>query len=448
MKKIIKIILIISLIVFVVDFFTLINQSVSVSEFWRDIGKYIANGSLIVFILSVFYLFISWLINIFKKRKELKSGQPEISNKESLEKPKEKKEWQPVNIVLGLLIIGCAFYFSFPKSSFIAIARLIPAILLIFTKKNNLFVFIVLILFSATLLLLPTLDAFLILVSAIYMFFSSILRTLKVKRYIAIGLIIASIFGLWMFKEMIFDKMQSYAPQGMNLKKELSGSNSIELISFNNEVSTEFNKGQVIYPRETGLQKGVKYACMVVSKAGLVIPLDRWPIFKSDRSGGVFKSGGFNDGEWLPLDTGDYTIQLVRIEERQGVIIAESNFSIVPYDKQTLSKMTAYFTVEGDPNKYYGSYTRKGNKSESVTAWIQSEKGETISGTVKDYMSNLEGVIDEKSWIGVTEKPFKTDPSGEPVHLGNLSGNPLPGVYNHEIIVDGKTIFHLKYFCF
>jgi hypothetical protein len=36
-------------------------------------------------------------------------------------------------------------------------------------------------------------------------------------------------------------------------------------------------------------------------------------------------------------------------------------------------------------------------------------------------------------------------PNGEPVSLRNLSGNPPPGIYHYEIIIDGKVVFDLKY---
>ena len=44
--------------------------------------------------------------------------------------------------------------------------------------------------------------------------------------------------------------------------------------------------------------------------------------------------------------------------------------------------------VDGDPNKYYDSYTKKESGSVSVTAWVQAPAGEVISGTVKFFMTN------------------------------------------------------------
>ncbi|OGC39050.1 hypothetical protein A3K42_01045 [candidate division WWE3 bacterium RBG_13_37_7] len=62
-------------------------------------------------------------------------------------------------------------------------------------------------------------------------------------------------------------------------------------------------------------------------------------------------------------------------------------------------------------------------------------------------MTDLNGVFIENSWIGVSETPFTTGSSGEPISLGSMSGNPLPGIYNYEIIIDDNVVFHLKYIC-
>jgi len=188
--------------------------------------------------------------------------------------------------------------------------------------------------------------------------------------------------------------------------------------------------------------------------------LGRWPVFKIKTNGeavqrgmvinwldlkNVALHGGFNRDGWFPLSLGDYTIQLIKIEKAKRTIVAESDFSIAPYGKEVLSKLTAYLTVEGDPNKYYDSYIKKGK--DSVTAWVQSPPGEVISGTMKFFMTNLEGEIEKTSWIGVSEEPFRTNSDGEPVSLRNLSGNPLPGVYHYEIFIDGNSVFDLKYDC-
>ncbi len=364
---------------------------------------------------------------------------------EEIKATKEKKRWQPVNIILGLLIAGCVVYFVWPGSPALAIARLIPVVLLVLTRKNNIFAAIVLFLFGLTLFLLPTFDALLLLVSAAYLFFSAILGMFKVKRPVAIGLAIALVLGLWAFKVLTLDKMQSFVPENsITIVKEINSENGIELVDEAGKTATTFHSGQGMFAKETGLWKGVSYAHRIINKAGeVVIPLDKWPVFETQHDGGVVRSGEFNAGEWLPLNIGDYTLQLVKIEKPRGAIIAESDFSIVPYDKQTLSKLTAYLTVKGDSNKYYDSYTKKG--SDSVTAWVQSADGESISGTVRFYLTNRDGVIDKTSWIGVTEEAFRTNPNGEPVSLRNLSGNPPPGIYHYEIIVDGKVVFDLKY---
>lgn len=371
------------------------------------------------------------------------SGRMEYMSEENVTETKEEKKRQPVNIILGLLIIGLIFYFCWPKSSFLAFVRLIPASVITLTRKNNIFASIVLFIFGLTILFLPTFDAFLLLVSAVYMFFSAVLRMFKVKQFVIIGLVIALILGLWAFKMLTWDKMQTFVPEGsITIVKELDSENGMELVTDMDKVSTMFNAGQVIYPKLKGLKKDTSYAFRIINKSGdVVIPLDKWPVFKTKNDGGVVRGGEFNNGDWLPLNISDYTIQLVKIEEPRGTIVAESNFSIVPYDKQKLSKLTAYLTAGNDSKKYYDSYTVKG--SDSVTAWIQSSKEEAISGKVRFFKTNYNGDIEKTAWD--RESAFKTNPDGEPVSLGNLSGNPSPGIYHYEIIIDGNVVFHLKH---
>jgi hypothetical protein len=93
----------------------------------------------------------------------------------SEEKIKEKKKWQPVNIILGLLILSTNFYFfkSLPPPIFLLYIP--PAIILILTRKNNFFSFLILFAVGLTASLIITFDGFLILGSAVYMFFSTIL---------------------------------------------------------------------------------------------------------------------------------------------------------------------------------------------------------------------------------------------------------------------------------
>jgi len=452
MKKVTKILLIVSPIVLIADFFILINQNNPVGPFWRKAGDFIGIGSLIVFVLCVFYLLTSWLISLFKKRRELKNSKPESQPKTETkpEKIREKKRWQPVNIILGLIIIGCVLYFSLPHSSFIAILRLIPAVILILTKKNNIFTAIALCLFGLTLFLLPSLDAFLLLVAAVYMFFSALLRMYKVKWHVVIGLAVAVVFGLVGFYTLAIEKMQTFVSESsLVIVREIDDRSGITLSSTGNEadISTTFNPRQPIYPIEKGLQKDVDYACRIINKTGeAVIPLDKWPVFKLKENSDSVQRGVFNDADYLPLHTGDYNIQLVRLEKEQGIIVAESVFSVVLYDKQILSEFVAYLTEDSHPGeKYFYSYTVNNtgeNDKFSVSVWAQTPKGKTISGTVKFFKTNYDGVIEKTPWD--SERGFKTNSNGEPVSISSMSGRIPPSIYHFQIAVEDDILADLK----
>ncbi|MDO8886830.1 hypothetical protein [Candidatus Oleimmundimicrobium sp.] len=78
MKKIALIAISISVLIVIIDFVTLCNQSLAVAPFWRCAGQFIGLGCLIVFGLCLLYLFISWFINPFrvsKIRSEIETGQ-------------------------------------------------------------------------------------------------------------------------------------------------------------------------------------------------------------------------------------------------------------------------------------------------------------------------------------------------------------------------------------
>ena len=141
------------------------------------------------------------------------------------------------------------------------------------------------------------------------------------------------------------------------------------------------------------------------------------------------------------MHTGGYTIQLVRLEKEQGIIVAESNFSVIPYDKQTLSELVAYLTVDNDPNKYYDSYTVKTDEF-GVTAWVQIPKGKMVSGTVKFFKTNYDGVIEKTPWDSV--RGFKTNSNGEPVSISGMSGRIPPGIYHFQIAVEDDILADLK----
>jgi hypothetical protein len=384
------------------------------------------------------------------------------SSKEKIAKPSEKKKWQPLNIALGTLVAALVYFFCRPvywaDASVVVYVRLIPVIALILTRRNNLFSFFILLLIGLTTISFPTLDGFFVLGLAIYMFVSSILRIFKVQKHMLIGLAVSLIIGLGFY----WDHVHAFvAESSLDITKKINSGVYIELGDSTGAALTAFSFNQMITPRQRGLEVGKSHAYRVLDKSGnVVIPLDKWQVFKSGtkdktyRYGKItewfnFKNvalrGTFNFSVWLPLDIGDYTIQLVKIEKPVGTIIAEKSFSIVPYSAETLSNITAYLLVEGDPNKYYDSYTKKGK--DSVTVNVQSSKGDVVSGKIKSYMTTLEGKMQENSWIGVTENTFSTNPDGEPIALGGMGGNPAIGIYNYEIIINNKVMFHLKYIC-
>ena len=452
-----------AVIVFFLNFLTLGNREVIDNQITNQIAFVLPLLCVLVFLFGV----IKTLYAFFSKNKEAKKINREREEEqglkhvsaENIKKPKEKKKWQPVNIMMGLLMIGFIVYFnrsSKGPESVVAYSRCIPAIALILTRKNNIFMLSVLLFFGITIFFLPTADTFIFFVAILYMFFSTILRLFKIKWHIAIGLVAALVIGLG----LLWENANIVVPENsLTIIKETDNDISIELVDDTGKISTTFNSNRVISLSGKGLPEGIWYACRIIlarEEGRAVYQLDNWPIFKIKKTGDVVQRGiitrwlnlkdvavrnEFNKDFWLPLTIDDYTLQLVKIERSEGIIVAERNFSIVAYDKEAISKLTAYIMVEGDLNKYYDSYTRKG--SEGISVWVHSLKGEVISGTVKRYITNYEGDSDKES--SFMESSFSTNINGEPVRLWSFGGNPLPGIYHYEIIIDGNVVFDLKY---
>lgn len=103
-----------AIIVFLLDFFTLGNRQVINNPITNKIAFVIGLICVLVFLFGI----IKTLYDLFTKNKEAKKiireeeeqGLKHMSE-ENIKKTKEKKKWQPVNIMMGLLMIG--FYYLF-----------------------------------------------------------------------------------------------------------------------------------------------------------------------------------------------------------------------------------------------------------------------------------------------------------------------------------------------
>lgn len=377
-------------------------------------------------------------------------------------RPVEKKKWQPLNIALGLVVAVLVYFYCRPVywevASIIVYARLIPAVVLILTRRNNLFSFLILLILGLTSITFPTIDGFFDLGLAIYMFVSAVLRMFRVKKHMLIGFMVFLIITLF----LCLDHLLAFTHEkSLTFTKNADSGVTVELGDSSGQASTVFEYNQMVTPRQRGLDTGKNYAYRVLNEKGdTVIALDNWPVFltlSNDKIyrfgkitdwfslGNVASHGTFNSGIWFPLENGDYTIQLVKIEKNVGTVVAEKSFSIAPYSEKILSDITAYFEVEGDPNKYYDTYSKNPAKLEdSVTVYINSA-GKAVSGTMRSYMTDSEGREVQDPWFKDSEKQFTTSPDGQPLALSNLKGNPPLGIYHYEITINGKVMFHLKY---
>jgi len=281
------------------------------------------------------------------------------------------------------------------------------------------------------------------------------------KRCYVLRIILAIILigGLALFLD---HKLALISERKINLTKDINSEIHVELGDANGKAQTTFNYDQMISPRQRGLKIGDLYAYRVLDKSNkVVIPLDKWPlsITISETSriklGKImhwlnFKDiaihGTFNHGIWLPLNIGDYTIQLVKIVFSKGVIVTESNFSIVAYSKGVVSQVVAYMKVEGETDMYSDVYTKK-RSPEDITVQVKTPEGVVVSGKIKSYLTDYDGKLVENPWIAPSERPFTTRSDGQPLSLGGMGGNPPPGIYNFEILINDNVIAHLKYIC-
>jgi hypothetical protein len=205
--------------------------------------------------------------------------------------------------------------------------------------------------------------------------------------------------------------------------------------------STKFSSGEAIYPQEEGLSKGTVYAFRVVDRNGtVVVPLDQYPYAEIRVGSGIEGAGQFNS-EQNPINPGDYTLQLVKIDKgsKKAFIIAAKNFSIESkYTEEELSNLRAWLVLGEDPNSAHFE-TLQFNAPGSFSVWVQST-GYSISGKSTTSRIQPNG---EKDTSYYRESRFTTDPSGKPVKVFSGSGNFYPGNYPVEIIVEGKVIKQL-----
>jgi hypothetical protein len=277
------------------------------------------------------------------------------------------------------------------------------------------------------------------------------------KRYLLLGFVLVLIIG----SGLLWENSQMIVPESaLNITKYIDTRISLTLENEGGLTSTTFNENLPILVKWEGLEQGKNYACRIIisgNDEAVVYPLDNWPIFKINQNGGISQRGlitrvlklndfalgnKFNKSFALPLALGDYTIQLVEIENPSAIIVSESNFSIVAFDAKSVEKLIAYITAEGNITKHFRSYTRIG--SEIISIWAQTPKGYFVSGILKTYFTDYNGVVDKESAIGVNETPFSTSVNGTSINLDSLEGDLAPGIYVYEFIVDEKLILKLK----
>ena len=72
---------------------------------------------------------------------------------------------------------------------------------------------------------------------------------------------------------------------------------------------------------------------------------------------------------------------------------------------------------------------------------MQIPKGKTVSGRVKFFKTNSDGV-ETTPWDSV--RGFKTNSNGEPVSISGMSGRIPPGIYHFQIAVEDDILADLK----
>jgi len=91
---------------------------------------------------------------------------------------------------------------------------------------------------------------------------------------------------------------------------------------------TNFAAGEPIYPQEQGLAKGIKYGFRIVGTAGeVIVSLDLGHLEEVRGGAGAEGYGTFNPEE-LPLPPGSYRMELIKVEDGKGIMVAYENFSV------------------------------------------------------------------------------------------------------------------------
>lgn len=392
--------------------------------------------------------------------------------------------WQPVNIVLGLLMLSAvlaAVPLGFPPPLYALFfgPAIIGALILIFTKRNSLKVGAVLLFLGllyglAPIFFGPTLDRMpisppgfedgpefaqpsvlrilyvatayvklLILVAALFVIASAISARVKGRPFAVLSLLAAVLPVAIVFWEPMLSLTEGVLhpqPRVEEIVEAIDPRISVRLSGAfpptRETLKSSFFSGEDIYPQEEGLARGTRYGFRVVDAEGSeVISVNRWGIGPVRMGRGLEGSGLFNSAE-NPLAPGSYRVQLVRVEGERGFVVAEAPLTITSVLTSTAGSPTGvqvWLTLENDPNaRRYETVEMDSTRGADVYVWVTGPAGRAIPGKVQLLMPD--GSIR-------FQFDFKTDTAGQPVKAMHSGGSGLrPGEYTVRILVEGKVV--------
>lgn len=386
----------------------------------------------------------------------------EISGEKEVQEERKKPwaTWQPVNIILGILVLLSVplnlfrLYFHILLLPVLFIFAVVSAFIIIRTQKNNflsgLFLLIIGLVqnflistnspalwyilgspdFAGQGLGLTLIIYFgncLILISGIYMLCSAVFLMVKKEPFILQSLAIAFLLILgWnaissMNAPRFVQESQLEISEALdpNIRVYMTGETQAGPASF----KTSFFSGEPFFPMEEGLAAGTEYGFRVVyPNASAAVPLKMTDRIRVGR--GTEGSGMFNSKQDTLLD-GNYTLELVKVEKNKGLIVGRTNFSIIPVD---VSQLKFWLTLK-ESSERNSTILLESFDSVDMHVWVQGPSGSKISGVLQ--VKKLDGTI---RW----QENFETSPSGEPVRIFNMSGT--PDNYNLELLVAGRVV--------
>ena len=465
MSKTLKVLLIVIPIIFILNFLTLANGQFTQSPYLQKTGDFIGFASLISFIILIIYLVFKKIIGKFRPPQNKIETQRQTLT--GTGKPVIKESNRRFNLIwlilFGFFIVLNLYCASVVKSDYLSTpvvssaAGFIICLMLIISRRNNLFILIPLLIISImanstgtrfydfTWFLYPNLNSFavssgittkwlmaglwgisfLAVTAGVYIFLSSFSRLFFkktwAKKCFLISLFITGLASciLFNFQKFTFTFSQNEIKEIFDSKATVQVLDAPDPVNAKHIISIQSASPFFIYA--TDLSKGKRYGVRILTPEQKAYK-EEGIFFPCRKSNCELDFGGWNNiGD--RFEPGIYTIQIIAQEGKELTIAAKAKIEITKliigsYNENADYPCKMWLTLGNSSEKLMRIDEMDSQKMITVGVYVQCQKDQTYNAQVSV------GTLDNK-----TEYYSSViDYTGEPVRVVSLGGNTSHGL--------------------